>query len=121
MLVAMLMCLNFSACSDDDDLPDGDSGKYSLVGGVWYCSYKGPEGTVETKTAFYEDGTGWFGECENGNILYKTNITWELISNHLIISMYGESDDWGKINWKNENKIEVTLDGEKATLNRIQE
>ena len=81
VLVAVLMCVNFTACSDDDDEPEGDS-----IVGTWEY------------TSSYQ-GNGTFTFKSNGGLVWNdgeettSNHTYTLNGSELKI-IFNDNDDY---------------------------
>lgn len=65
MFVAIMTCVTFSACSDDDD---DNSGNTSEIVGTWYSTDNGKRSVVVT---FNEDRTGYLESTWNGLTYHK--------------------------------------------------
>ena len=82
-IIAVLLCVNFTACSNDD----GDEPKSSSIVGVWeYTSNNDGNGTMTFKN---DGGLIWISDNDN-EIISGSNYTYTLKGNELKIVWNGD-------------------------------
>lgn len=87
-LFAILMSVNFTSCSSDDDGNDNDRYAEMLIGNWELVNEEYTGGLI-----FRNDGTGTHIED-----VYSEPFTWELLGNTIIFSSY--EDDGTKCDWE---------------------
>ena len=108
-IVAVIMSVNFAACSDDDD--EDNNGNNPLVG-TWIDSYGEGDYFI---WKFNADGTGIEQEYYHGGLESPVSFTYTYDINSSILTInYGESDDHGEIT-EDIDKYTISINGDVMT------